>query len=160
MPAKSKKQQRFFGIVHALQKGDIDNYDVSDKVKNVANKISKKDAKDFAKTKHKGLPNMVKKESSGENMKNLKFRQIIREQIKNILSEEYTELMRINSKDIEQIIMKYKKWEKASFENYGDFENKKTGESWNTKDAKIEILEFVYKQLNMISENNDKIIIK
>lgn len=62
MPAKSKKQQRFFGIVHALQKGDIDNSDVSDKIINVADKISKKDAKDFAKTKHKGLQNKMKKE--------------------------------------------------------------------------------------------------
>lgn len=58
MPAKSKKQQRFFGMVHARQKGE----DVGGaEVEKVADSISKKDAKDFASTKHKGLPEKKKK---------------------------------------------------------------------------------------------------
>ena len=53
MPAKSKSQQRFFGMVHACQKtGDC----ASSKIKKVAGDISHKDADDFASTKHKGLP--------------------------------------------------------------------------------------------------------
>ena len=54
MPAVSKKQQRFFGMVRAAQKGELEN--PSSEVADVANDISVKDAKKFAKTKHKGLP--------------------------------------------------------------------------------------------------------
>jgi len=54
--AKSKSQQRFFGMVHATQKGDKP---ASKEVEKAAKGMSKKDAKDFAKTKHKGLPNKV-----------------------------------------------------------------------------------------------------
>ena len=54
MPAVSKKQQRFFGMVRAAQKGELEN--PSPEVADVANDISVKDAKKFAKTKHKGLP--------------------------------------------------------------------------------------------------------
>ena len=55
--AVSKKQQRFFGMVRAAQKGEGAT---SPEVAKVAGEISKKDAKDFAKTKHKGLPEKVK----------------------------------------------------------------------------------------------------
>lgn len=57
MPAKSKKQQRFFGMVHARQKGkDVGGPDVE----KVAKEIDFDDADDFASTKHKGLPEKVK----------------------------------------------------------------------------------------------------
>jgi len=61
MPAKSKAQQRFMGMVHAAQKGDMKN--PSPEVEKAADSMSDKDAKDFASTKHKGLPNKVKSES-------------------------------------------------------------------------------------------------
>ena len=53
MPAVSKKQQRFFGMVRAAQKGEGAS---SPEVAKVAASIKKKDAKDYASTKHKGLP--------------------------------------------------------------------------------------------------------
>ena len=62
MPALSKKQQRFMGMVHGVQKGEISPSKVSKKVKDVAKDMKKKDAEDFASTKHKGLP--LKKEQS------------------------------------------------------------------------------------------------
>ena len=55
--AVSKKQQRFFGMVRAAQKGEGS---ASPEVAKVAGEISKKDAKDFASTKHKGLPEKKK----------------------------------------------------------------------------------------------------
>lgn len=58
MPAQSKAQQRFMGMVHATQKGDMEN--PSKDVETVAKSISKKDAKDFASTPHKGLPDNIK----------------------------------------------------------------------------------------------------
>ena len=54
MPAVSRKQQRFFGMVRAAQKGELGQ--ASPEVSRVAASIKKKDAKDFASTKHKGLP--------------------------------------------------------------------------------------------------------
>ena len=62
MPASSKQQQKFMGMVHALKKGDIKPSDVSQSVKDAAKSMSKKDAKDFASTPHKNLPRKVKQE--------------------------------------------------------------------------------------------------
>jgi hypothetical protein len=62
MPAKSKKQQRFMGMVRAVQKGEMKS--PSKKISEAAKSMSKKDVKDYAKTKHEGLPNKVKKESN------------------------------------------------------------------------------------------------
>ena len=62
MPAKSKQQQKFMGMVHALNKGDIKPSDVSKSVKDVAKTIKKSDAEDFASTKHSGLPKKVKEQ--------------------------------------------------------------------------------------------------
>ena len=53
--AVSRAQQRFFGMVRATQKGEMEN--PSPEVSKAASSISKSDVKDFAKTKHKGLPN-------------------------------------------------------------------------------------------------------
>jgi len=58
--AVSKKQQKFMGMVHAVQKGDMKA--PSKEVAKVAKSMPKKAAKDFAKTKHKGLPEKVKKD--------------------------------------------------------------------------------------------------
>lgn len=62
MPSKSKQQQKFMGMVHALKKGDIEPSSVSKSVKDAAKSMSKKDTKDFASTKHKNLPLKVKQE--------------------------------------------------------------------------------------------------
>lgn len=55
MPAVSKKQQRFFGMVHAYQKGKIPADKVSAAVKKVAGSISPEDSKKYATTQHAGL---------------------------------------------------------------------------------------------------------
>ena len=62
MPSKSKAQQKFMGAVYALKKGDIKPSDVTPAVRKVAKDMKKSDAKDFASTKHKGLPKKVKQE--------------------------------------------------------------------------------------------------
>lgn len=63
--AVSKAQQKFMGMVHAAQKGEKP---ASKEVAKVAKEMPKKAAKDFAATKHKGLPEKVKakKESKEE----------------------------------------------------------------------------------------------
>ena len=59
--AKSKEQQRLFGMAHAVQKGELSPSKVGGAVKDIAKDVSPEDVKDFAKTKHKGLPEKVKK---------------------------------------------------------------------------------------------------
>ena len=58
MPAVSKSQQRLFGIVRAVQKGEIAA--TTPEVAKLAATMKKKDVKDFASTKHDGLPKKKK----------------------------------------------------------------------------------------------------
>ena len=48
MPSSSKKQQRFFGLVRAVQKGEKSPHEVSPELRKVASTITDKDASDFA----------------------------------------------------------------------------------------------------------------
>lgn len=57
--AKSKAQQKFMGMVYAAKKGEPA---ASPDVAKVAKGMSKKAAKDYASTKHKGKPEHVKKD--------------------------------------------------------------------------------------------------
>jgi len=65
--AVSTKQQQFFGIVNAMQKGEMPKDGEAGKV---ANDMSKKDVKKFAKTKHKGLPTRVTSSINTNDIKN------------------------------------------------------------------------------------------
>ena len=56
--AVSKQQQKFMGMAHAMQKGEKIK-GASKELKKVAKTMKPKDTEDFAKTKHKGLPNKV-----------------------------------------------------------------------------------------------------
>lgn len=59
--AVSKAQQRFMGMAHAIQKGKkIPG--ASKELKGAAKSMTKKAGHDFAATKHKGLPEKVKKD--------------------------------------------------------------------------------------------------
>ena len=68
MPAVSKKQQKFFGIVRAIQKGE--QTPTTPETAKAAADMKKGDVKKFASTKHKGLPNkVVQKEELDKNDK-------------------------------------------------------------------------------------------
>ena len=55
MPAVSKKQQRFFGIIRAIKKGVFKGKKTAE-LQRADSSISDKDYKKMASTKHKGLP--------------------------------------------------------------------------------------------------------
>jgi hypothetical protein len=76
MPAQSKAQQRFFGVVKAMQKGDKPKEGEAGKV---AKSMKKKDVDDFASTKHKGKPEKVKRE--------MKVRSLIKKMVREELQE-------------------------------------------------------------------------
>ena len=58
MPAVSKAQQKFFGIVRAIQKGEM--APTTPETAKAAADMKKSDVKKFASTKHKGLPEKKK----------------------------------------------------------------------------------------------------
>ena len=62
MPSKSKQQQKFMGIVRAIQKGDEPASKFSKDAQDAADDMKKKDVEKFASTKHKGLPKKVEQE--------------------------------------------------------------------------------------------------
>ena len=74
MPASSKAQQRFFGVVKAMQKGDKPKEGEAGKV---AKSMDKDDVDKYAKTKHKGLPNKVKREMKVRNL----IKKMVREEL-------------------------------------------------------------------------------
>ena len=76
MPSSSKSQQRFFGVVKAMQKGEMPKKGEAGKV---AKSMSKDDVDDFASTKHKGKPEKVKQET--------KVRALIRKMVREIMRE-------------------------------------------------------------------------
>ena len=79
--AVSKAQQRFFGMVRAAQKGEME--DPSPEVSKAAASMSKSDVKDFAKTKHAKLPEKkeTKEETSlvGDIVENLRAQRLARQ---------------------------------------------------------------------------------
>ena len=75
MPSKSKSQQRYMGMVHACKKSDYKDC-ASKEVEDTARGMKAKDAKDFASTKHKGLPDKKEKNE----MKDL-IKQMVKEAI-------------------------------------------------------------------------------
>ena len=79
MPAVSKAQQKFMGMVHAAQKGDMEN--PSPEVAKAADSMSDKDAKDFASTSHKGLPDKKTEQLN-------KIREIVRKMVRERMIDE------------------------------------------------------------------------
>ena len=69
MPAKSKAQQRFMGMVHAYKKGELKGSEVSKAIKKAAKGMKKKTAKDYASTKHTDKPERVKSEAKERDYK-------------------------------------------------------------------------------------------
>lgn len=59
MPARSKKQQQFFGMLDAIRKGEMKN--PPDNLKRLAHSMPHKSIRDYAATKHEGLPTRVEK---------------------------------------------------------------------------------------------------
>ena len=60
--AKSRAQQKLFGIVRSYQKGELEN--PSPEVEKIASTVSKSDVKKMASTKHEGLPEKKKVEEA------------------------------------------------------------------------------------------------
>ena len=83
MPSKSKAQQRFFGMVDAYKKGKLKN--PSKKIKDASKEMTMGSVKDFAETKHKGLPEKV--DENTMHLTETEFHSLIRESVSKVLNE-------------------------------------------------------------------------
>ena len=92
MPAVSKAQQKFFGIVRAIQKGEM--APTTPETAKAAADMKKSDVKDFASTKHKGLPDKkVKKEEKDFSQRDKimkKAKSLHKHLFKNLLKKDMT----------------------------------------------------------------------
>lgn len=68
MPAKSKAQRRFMGIVESIKKGKTPK-SYSPEAAKAAKSMSKSDVRHFTKTKEKGLPQYTGDKMKGKGMK-------------------------------------------------------------------------------------------
>lgn len=100
MPAKSKSQQRFFGMVDAYKKGELEH--PSKAIKKAAKGMTKKQVKDFASTKQKGLPEKV--EEGTINLDGLDINRIVKESIEKVLSEDYNQGNRLMQDNLLQTV--------------------------------------------------------
>lgn len=70
MPAVSKSQRRLMGQAYAYKKGELTKADIDDRYEDeiikLANTMSTKDLKKYAKTKEKGLPAKKKESTTNE----------------------------------------------------------------------------------------------
>ena len=89
--AVSKAQQKFMGMVHAAQKG---GKAASPEVAKVAKGMSKKAAKDYASTKHKGLPQHVNEAIIRALKEGLTKEQIVQYLLKESDKEYWKDLMK------------------------------------------------------------------
>ena len=69
MPALSKKQQKFMGIVRSIQKGEQPASKFSKDAQDAAKSMRKSSVKKYAATKHKGKPEKVKSEATERDYK-------------------------------------------------------------------------------------------
>ena len=98
MPASSKAQQRFFGVVKSMQKGDKPKKGEAGKI---AKQMSKKDVDKYASTKHKGKPEKVKREMK------------VRELIKKMVREELAGLDEAAKRDYKAEYKKFQSSDKS-----------------------------------------------
>ena len=132
MPAVSKKQQKFFGIVRSVQKGE--QSPTTPEVAKAASDMKKGDVKKFASTKHKGLPEKKKIEEDRQIKKIIKqLRKSVKSHDKQAdtlekkLKEESNPRKNINEFiKFEDAAKKREAWRK-SLDNKGDFTKWKPG---------------------------------
>lgn len=94
--AVSKKQQKFMGIVKAMQDGDLP---IEGEAGKVAQEMKPSDVVDFASTKHKGLPNKVEKTKKESYLRNVKM---IEESLIKLVQKHITPVM--TKKDLMNIV--------------------------------------------------------
>ena len=153
MPAKSKQQQKFMGIVHAIQKGDAKASDYSKEIRAVAKSMKKKDVKDFADTDRKGLPKKVKEALLSENPAAMAAAAMATVKMKNAQGKQIKGTSALQSKDPQ-----VKKKAKGIFQRLKDkFSKKKDDKKPAPKKQSKSDTDFYKRQFAGESVNEDNI---
>lgn len=152
MPSTSIAQQRLMGMAYAYKKGELSSSEVSDEVKELADGMTLKQLKDFASTKHAGLPETVD-EALQEYEKNIKIMKHVKtfESFSSVVNEEYIELPSLDVPSTD-LIEAFKEWYKATADNWEDFKNDMSEDSVDeaAKNAQMEILAYLSNEMNNI----------
>jgi len=101
--AKSKAQQQFMGIVHAIQKGEMKPGEASEKAQKAAKEMKLKDVEDFASTKHENLPKKVNEDNLDtteflvkSDMKKIPLSELLKWSMENVLNSKDDPELKIN----------------------------------------------------------------
>ena len=121
MPAVSKKQQKFFGIVRAIQKGE--QAPTTPETAKAAADMKKSDVKKFASTKHKKLPDKIEEKLDNDD------KPFVKKLVKNLRKGSNTHAKQAD------------KLEKAMKEDITD--EALTIQDWNVDDIKFTEIETV-----------------
>lgn len=145
MPSSSKKQQRFFGLVRAVQKGEKSSSDVSPEVRKVANSISAKDASDFASS----VAEVKLKKAVLEILKDIRQPMYLQEQETNPVAKTFTV-----KDDFEKYVKRYigQPLSPKELEAIDNFEN--------AKPTKIERAEIRYENTDEFKNTSTTIVKK
>ena len=114
MPAKSKAQRKFMGMVRATQKGEMKN--PSPELKRAAGDMSAKAVNKYAKTKEKNLPDKVE-----ESVQNNKVDLVLKTGVNNVLKQDNKDydrglLAQVNKDGSYDVAYWYDKYEKYPVE--------------------------------------------
>jgi hypothetical protein len=101
--AVSKNQQQFMGMVHAYKKGEMKDAPAS--VKKAAKGMTKKAAKDFASTKHKGLPTKVNEGVMSELDIELQDSRTFEEFLANVKSNPKFKSLSVDKPDVQEFLL-------------------------------------------------------
>jgi hypothetical protein len=148
MPASSKKQRRFFGLVRALQKGEVPPSKVSSNIRKVAKKIDPKSAEDFAATKEGGLPLKVRMEMLSV-LKDFQEPMMLHETQTNPIAKEFTRKEKYDSYVQRFVGLPFSQKEMESINNYTE-----------TKPSKIDGNQIRYESSDQFGNNTSTLIKK
>ena len=103
--AKSRAQQQFMGMVYARKKGKMKKGEASPEVEAAAKGMTKKEARKFAKTKHKGPPEKVTEEMVDKEIRDNKaYREVIKNKFRALGAK--NPLVVGDSEDLEKVYNK------------------------------------------------------
>lgn len=148
MPSRSKKQRRFFGLVHAVQKGDTPPSNVSRSVRKVAKKMDPKSVKDFATSSEKDLPLKLKMEMLSV-LKEFQEPMMLQEGQTNPIAKEFTKTGIYEQYTQKFVGLPFSQKELESINNYTD-----------VKPSKIDKNQVRYESSDQFNNNTTTVIKK
>lgn len=148
MPAKSKSQRRFFGLVRAVQKGEKPPASVSRDIRKLARKMDPKSVEDFAASSEKNLP-LKKKLEMVSLLKEFQEPMMLQEGQTNPVAKEFTKSA-VYDQYVQRFVgLPFSQREMESINNYTE-----------VKPSKVDSNQVKYESSDQFNNNTSTIIKK